>query len=387
MDEITVVGGGLAGLIAATEAAEAGAPVRLLEARRRLGGRAVSTGGDHQANLGPHALYTGTVLWDWLRKRRLHGPSRMPRSPQITTRWQGSLRRLPPPGWVRALRLARQPAPVDLSLRSWAREAAGDEVAQLLCGVAGPLTFDHDPGRLSAAFVVSRIRSILLRPVPAARYVAGGWSALVDRVASHARSAGVRIETDARVTSLVGLGSGPLILALPPGPARQLLDDDSLRWESPRVALVDVALDRRRRDPYLVFDLDESAFCTRATAVVPSLAPRGESLIQASVGLRPDELPSSGHARLEAVLDVAYDGWRSRRTWGRNGSVTESTGALDLPGTTWQDRPKVPYAPGIWLAGDWLASPGHLAEVSCTSALQAAHSAVSGLSAARPSRR
>ncbi|HEX4806722.1 MAG TPA: NAD(P)-binding protein, partial [Conexibacter sp.] len=39
MDEITVVGGGVAGLVAAIACAEAGAPVRLLEAHETLGGR------------------------------------------------------------------------------------------------------------------------------------------------------------------------------------------------------------------------------------------------------------------------------------------------------------------------------------------------------------
>jgi uncharacterized protein with NAD-binding domain and iron-sulfur cluster len=37
MGAITVIGGGLAGLIAAIECAEQGVPVRLLEARSRLG--------------------------------------------------------------------------------------------------------------------------------------------------------------------------------------------------------------------------------------------------------------------------------------------------------------------------------------------------------------
>ncbi|MFL5829829.1 MAG: NAD(P)-binding protein, partial [Solirubrobacteraceae bacterium] len=56
VDEINVVGGGLAGLIAAITCAEAGAPVRLLEAHEELGGRARSMPGPYKANLGPHAL-------------------------------------------------------------------------------------------------------------------------------------------------------------------------------------------------------------------------------------------------------------------------------------------------------------------------------------------
>jgi phytoene dehydrogenase-like protein len=390
MDEITVVGGGLAGLVAASEAAEAGAPVRLLEAHRHLGGRARSAGGPYVANLGPHALYAGTALWDWLRARGLHGPSPMPRSTHLRVRWRGEVRRTPPAGWWRAARLARGPAPDDRDLRSWATEHGGEEVARMLAGVAGPLTFDPDPGRLSAAFVATRIRRILLAPLPRARYVAGGWGALVDRLAAHARSVGVRIETGSPVGSLddlgpgAGAGPGPVVVAVAPAAARRLLRDDALRVESPRVALLDVAVESRRRDPYLVFDLDEAAFLTRTTAVVPSLAPRGHQLVQASVGLRPGEGLASGEARLEAVLDAAFTGWRDRVAWRRRGLVTESTGALDLPGTTWRDRPPVAYAEGVWLAGDWVATPGHLAEVSCTSAVEAARAAVAARTVRSP---
>ena len=79
MDQVTVIGGGLAGLVAACEAAEAGAPVRLLEARRQLGGRAKSLTGPYAANHGPHALYAGTEMWRWLRARGLHRPTRRDR--------------------------------------------------------------------------------------------------------------------------------------------------------------------------------------------------------------------------------------------------------------------------------------------------------------------
>ena len=54
MRDITVIGGGLAGLTAAIAAAEGGARVRLLEAHGALGGRARSTEGAYKANLGPH---------------------------------------------------------------------------------------------------------------------------------------------------------------------------------------------------------------------------------------------------------------------------------------------------------------------------------------------
>ena len=56
MDDITIVGGGLAGLTAAISCGEQGAHVRLLEAHEDLGGRARTMQGPYKANLGPHAL-------------------------------------------------------------------------------------------------------------------------------------------------------------------------------------------------------------------------------------------------------------------------------------------------------------------------------------------
>jgi len=388
--EVTVVGGGLAGLIAAVEVAEAGVPVRVLEARSRPGGRATSTPGPYTANLGPHALYTGTVLWEWLRERDLHGPAPMPRTTRILTRWHGQARRLPPRALAPILRLGGVEAPVDADLRTWATDRWGPDTAAALAGSAGALTFDHDPGRLSAAFVVERIQRIVLRPVPAARYVAGGWSALVARIVAHAERVGVAVETGAPVEP-AHLGDltarGPVILAVEPGAARRLLGEEVAPTERRRVALLDVGIARARRDPYLVVDLDEAIFSTRPSAVLTDLAPAGHDLVQLSGGMAPDEELDAAEARLEAVLDAGYPAWRDRVDWRRRARVTDATGAVDLPGATWRDRPAIERGDGLWLAGDWVASPGHLAEVSATSAVTSARAAVTAATRARASAR
>jgi phytoene dehydrogenase-like protein len=55
---VIVVGGGLAGLVAATLLARRGAAVRLFESASSLGGRAQTEEQDgFSFNLGPHALY------------------------------------------------------------------------------------------------------------------------------------------------------------------------------------------------------------------------------------------------------------------------------------------------------------------------------------------
>lgn len=50
-------------------------------------------------------------------------------------------------------------------------------------------------------------------------------------------------------------------------------------------------------------------------------------------------------------------------------------GRADLPGSTWRDRPAIQQDEHLWLAGDWVAAPGHLSQVSCNSAVQAARAA------------
>jgi hypothetical protein len=49
-----------------------------------------------------------------------------------------------------------------------------------------------------------------------------------------------------------------------------------------------------------------------------------------------------------------------------------SSGALDAPGSTWQDRPAIDQGDGIYLAGDAVAAPGLLSEVGFASAIKAA---------------
>jgi hypothetical protein len=80
--------------------------------------------------------------------------------------------------------------------------------------------------------------------------------------------------------------------------------------------------------------------------------------------------------RLESVLDGAFPGWREREVWRRRMEMNNLTGAVDLPGTTWQDRPAIDRGNGIFLAGDQVAAPGLLSEVTFASASRAAAGAL-----------
>jgi phytoene dehydrogenase-like protein len=372
MAAITVVGGGIAGLVASIACAEAGAQVRLFEAHQQLGGRARSSSGPFVTNFGPHALYSDGLWWAWLAERELLPPVAKP--PLIGARFRlgEGARRMPPPALLaKAMRLRRERAPIELDFRSWTAERCGAAPAAMLAAAAGVFTFDADPGRLSAAFVWERLLRVNRMP-SSVRYVLGGWSSLVQRLEQRARTLGVAIETRARVQALP---EPPVIVATELDAARQLLADDSLRGEGASSVLLDLGLRSARGDPHLVYDLEQAGFAERFTAHDPSLAPPGHELIQAHIGRRPGETPDDARNRLEALLDTAFHDWRARTVWSRRQTMDGRHGALDPPGMSWRDRPAVDRGDGVFLAGDMVAAPGLLSEVAFNSALEASRHA------------
>lgn len=370
MSEITVVGGGVAGLTAAITAAEGGARVRLFEASEALGGRARSTDGPYKVNLGPHAIYRGGGLFDWLTSRDLMPPLARPLLTGVRFHYEREVHRTPPLSLIPpGIRMRGRMAPVDQAFRAWALDHGVDErTAGMLSNIAGVYTFHYDPGELSAAFVWERTERLLLTARPPARFIVGGWTMLVESLASHARSLGVEIVTGQRVASPP---APPVIVAVELRDARELLGDESLQWPSGRTVCLDFGLTQRRGDPWIVSDLDSAGWAERYSAQDATLAPEGEQLVQAQMPIRPDETPDDAADRLEELLDRSFDDWRERVTWRRRQVMDGRSGALDLPGTTWQDRPAIDRGEGVFLCGDQVAAPGCLSEVSFASAIEA----------------
>jgi phytoene dehydrogenase-like protein len=369
MRRVQVVGGGVAGLVAAIECAERGAEVTLFEATAKLGGRARSFERDgYVSNLGPHALYSPGSVWGWLEERGLLPETVGLKITGFRFLHGGKLKHLPWP-LVRALRGLRGTAPDGSDFRSWAEEAVGPAAARAAIAYLTLPLYDADPGRLSAHFAKEILARTSKRGV--VRYVVGGWSVLVDRIAARASELGVRIETGVHVTELEG---SPTIVATSPGAAAKLLEDESLRPAPRQVALLDLGLPTGR-GPAAVLDLDEGTYLVRPSALDRSVAPAGHELVQCSAPIRTGEESSAAHTRVERVLDRAFPGWDSDATFVRRTAVL-APAVADLPGTSWEDRPPVCYRDGVLLAGDYVAAPGLLSEISFMSARQAAISAI-----------
>ncbi len=380
--EITIVGAGIAGLVAAIACAEEGARVCLVEAHECVGGRGRSSDGPYKANLGPHAMYHDGPFWKWMRERDILPPHRSPRLTGVRLRLQGTLRRTPPLGSLPAvLRLRGREAPVNTDFRTWVASHTDEPTAAMLSSAAGVFTFHHDPGELSAAFVWPRMVRLLLTAPSIVRYPVGGWSSLIDSLERHVRKLDVTVQTGSRVDALPDT---PVIVATELEQARELLGDDGLHWSSGRTVCLDLGLRYRRGDPTVVSDLDESGWIGRYSAANPTIAPEGEELIQAQMPIRPHESVEQAALRLERLLDVGVEDWRERETWRRRQVMDGRSGALDMPGMSWRERPAIDRGHGVFLAGDTVAAPGMLAEVSWASAVEAGRLALQAVGSARP---
>jgi phytoene dehydrogenase-like protein len=360
--DLTIVGAGVTGLTAAIEAAERGWRVVVAEAHSQPGGRARSLAAPYRANPGPHAIYVDGPWWAWLERRGLTPPIvEAPRDANLV-RAGGQL--CPWPAELSAA-IASLPAdaPAEESFRCWLLRHISANAAEAIIGLMFITTFDHDPGRLSAAFARERLRRALSG---GARYIVGGWSTLVGLLAERAASIGVLIRTRTRVPALP---TRRTILATSLATARQLTGDSSLTWPSARVATFDLGL-RADAGPgwFRVMDLDDRIYAARYSVADPTLAPPGHELIQIAAACSPRERKTDAERRVRRLLDQSWPGWRAAVRWQRSSMRTHCTGAIDLPGTTWRDRPAISRGNNLAVATDQSAAPGLLAEAGVTAA-------------------
>jgi phytoene dehydrogenase-like protein len=407
---IVVIGGGIAGLVAAAQSARAGARTVLVEKSSHVGGRAI-TRERHRFlfNLGPHALYRSGELNKTLKTLGIEVHGALPPTNGGYALNRGRLHTLPVGvasllttgllgigGKLEIARIQTTLPKADASalqrqtLADWldtnVSHADARAVLEMLVRVS---TFTDDPERQSAGAAIEQLQLALAGSV---LYLDGGWQTIVNGLRSAAAKGGVTIVENAHVVGLerrtddhvdgVRLADGNVIRAAAaivtgsPAEVNAVIGErvDAGVTSPVTVSTLDVALSSLPRPRATVaFGVDEPLYFSVHSAVA-RLGPEGGALIHVSKYISPGS-PAASEAELERLLDLLQPGWRERivaRQYLPNLTVAHAELTAAGGGTVGRPSPRVDAFDNVFIAGDWVGTRGQLSDAAAASGNDAA---------------
>ncbi len=411
MIDTIVVGGGIAGLCAAAEAARAGQRVEVLDAHG-VGGRArTSENGGYLFNTGPHAVYIGGALHTALADFGIAAPGGIPPTAGgvyqvgeelhgfpsgarslLTTSGLGIAGKLRAARWLGGIaRLDTRPL-VGRTVGEWLADQPRD-LARLLHALVRLSTYTDLPDSMDAGVAAAQVKSGVTTGV---RYLDGGWRTIVDglrgvvqsnrgvvrehvEVASVDAGSGVAVHladgTSLEARHVVIATGGPGVAARlccrPVGGAERL-------GPPVEAACLDLAL-RRVPERSFILGADRPLYLS-LHAPTARLAPDGGALLSVMRYLRPGEEPPA-HATTRAEFrelatvagvrdaDVVVERYLARSTVYHGVPLAVHGGLAGRPGVDGLGLADVS------IAGDWVGPDGLLADASAASGRAAARRA------------
>ena len=413
--DVIIVGGGLAGLTAATYLGRAGHKVLLFDKGKNVGGRARTRAkGQYLFNMGAHALYRKGMAEKVLAELGVSFGGGMPNVGGYMV--NGGQKYLLPAGaltllstkglgWRAKFEVAKLLGSINrvdskaiqhLTVQEWIEQRVSQpETQALLRALFRVSTYGNDPTRQSAEVAVAQFQMALSTNV---YYLDGGWQTLVDGLQKAAEAANVTIMDSQPVKSVemndqqmvngVKVSDGTVysvsavMIAGSPTVAANLLPNVTAitQWAKEAIPVTAACLDlalKRLPEPKATFALalDQPLYLSVHSAVA-KLAPQEGAMIHLLKYLGPTgSNPQQDSQQLEAFADLIQPGWRDELIEKRFLPKMVASNRLVLAaqgGRTGRPQPTVPGIPNLFVAGDWVGSEGLLADTSFASAKQAA---------------
>jgi phytoene dehydrogenase-like protein len=411
---VDIVGGGLAGLIAAIELSHGGAQVTVWETAGEYGGRARTRNVDgYLFNRGPHALYSNGALKRELDRFGIGYSGGRSLSGSRKAIADGKLHNLPTSlgsiinttlfgirdkvNFARVFKSVMDGSTGSGSFADWLDEQQLSPVVRASVEAFGRLSsYANSSSHISANALLDQIRLSAGGTI----YVDGGWVTLVNGLLGVAKKLGIELNKKSGVRRInylnreleLTLSNGAIrstdavILAIGPHEAAALVPDSSVLQQVVIEALpvrantLDLALRSmplKATEFALGIDLPIYLSVHSSSA---RLAPEGGVLVHIAKYLTTGEEPAENAVEeLEAIADLVMPGWREVEL-----SRQKLRGMVVSNGLPKFDRPrpdvKISDAPGVFVAGDWVGDEGMIADASAASAIKAAHSALHWLS-------
>lgn len=413
--DVVIIGGGLAGLVAANFLAKSNLSVLVIEKGKSVGGRAKTDRiSDQLFNIGPHALYKKGKAKQILEQLgvELHGKSpkldgllidnethyTAPFNPVgvFTTRYFNTKDRF---HWLKALLTilkTKSDSLSHLTFSQWVERVSPSKAVQsVLLLLARLSTYCNAPDQVSAKIVVSQLKSVMSGVL----YLDGGWQSMIEQLQNKAVLLGSEIRSHQTVKWIIpskqvntfeillangeSISTKNILSTISPLELLKLLGEHVptamkelfSKFTPVKGATFGVAL-TQLPDPAKLFALDLNDplyFSVHSTYARLSENPKNV-ILHVFKYLQPDEQVDVKAVKLELeqFLERVQPGWKRYEITSRfipHITVNERLPLLEDETRLESSKSAIP---GLYLAGDWASPDSILSEAAVTSANQAA---------------
>ncbi|MEK3980310.1 FAD-dependent oxidoreductase [Psychrobacillus sp. FSL K6-2836] len=411
--DVVIVGGGLAGYVAANYLAKTGMSILIIEKDKKVGGRARTDKINQEFfNLGPHALYKKGNAVPILQELgiELYGKSpklqgllmndkveyTAPFNPLgvFTTGFLSWKERME---WLKVLVKLKSTDIEKLSeqtFQQWVQQITNSKNVQSLLLILGRLaTYCHAPEKVSASVIVTHLKMV----TQGVLYIDKGWQTIIDQLHNKAVISGVQIQTGVIVNE-IKMAENNIILSLStkeelickyvlsttgPQELMKMLGDNTTQTQmdffaqmSPvKGAALDIALTQLPK-PNRLFAMEITEpfyYSVHSNSAVLS-DNKNTIVLHVFKYLHPDDNIDGKELKkeLEQFLEKIQPGWQKHKISSRFMPTITVNQRLPQIGDEQKLQRSKSEVTGLYLAGDWVSSHSILSEGAVSSAKQAA---------------